>query len=335
MPLRSIIIATVVGLVYAATPTRHQPFPTLTPEQVSSYSPYTHYVAAVGCGLDYIWDWSCEYHCEETSDFQVFDAGGNGTSQPYWFVGYDQDRDTVIVAHQGTNFSSKDSTDILLELGLVSLDFSLFPGVSDTIRVHKGFSRIQAQTATRVLSDVQKLIAAHGTSTVTTVGHSLGAALSLLDGVYLRLHLAADVDVRYIGYGQPRVGNPAWANYVDALLLDKLSRVNNKKDPVPQLPYKWPLMGFDYYHSSGEIHIQESEEWVECPGQENNSTFCSDGSSPDFSPDNKDHIIGYNNINITCLDSEASGIPLVADTNQLPLSNSRMRTGACRSAAST
>lgn len=152
-----------------------------------------------------------------------------------------------------------------------------------------------------MLTDVQKLIAAHGTSTVTTVGHSLGAALSLLEGVYLRLHLAADIDVKYIGYGQPRVGNPEWANYVDALLLEKVSRVNNKKDPVPQLPYKVPALGFDYHHSSGEIHIQESEEWVECPGQENNSTLCSDSSPPDFSPDNKDHIIGYNNINITCL----------------------------------
>ena len=35
--------------------------------------------------------------------------------------------------------------------------------------------------------------------------HSEGAAIALLDTVYLPLHLPSDVTVRYVGYSSPRV----------------------------------------------------------------------------------------------------------------------------------
>jgi hypothetical protein len=85
-----------------------------------------------------------------------------------------------------------------------------------------------SRTAKQVLSAVQTTIAAHGATRVTTVGHSLGAfifeliffserilllidlfgligaAISLLDAVYLSLHIP-NVTVEMIGYGMPRV----------------------------------------------------------------------------------------------------------------------------------
>ena len=57
------------------------------------------------------------------------------------------------------------------------------------------------------------LIGEHPSATVATVGHSLGAALALLDGVYPRLQLDPSIRVRVIGYGLPRVGNQDFANY--------------------------------------------------------------------------------------------------------------------------
>ena len=77
------------------------------------------------------------------------------------------------------------------------------------------------------------MLAQHNASSVTITGHSLGAALALLDGVYLPLHLPAITSVRMIGYGMPRVGNAAFADYVDTSLALMVTRVNNRKDPVP------------------------------------------------------------------------------------------------------
>ena len=66
------------------------------------------------------------------------------------------------------------------------------------------------------------------------VGHSLGGALALLDAVFLPLHLPTGTKFTTITYGMPRVGNQAFADYVDAHVTN-LSHINNKKDPVPIL----------------------------------------------------------------------------------------------------
>lgn len=58
-----------------------------------------------------------------------------------------------------------------------------------------------------------------------------------------------------------QVGNEAFANYVDAHVTS-LNHINNKKDLVPILPGRF--LGF--HHPSGEVHIQESNAWVACPG---------------------------------------------------------------------
>ena len=60
----------------------------------------------------------------------------------------------------------------------------------------------------------------------------------------------------------PRVGNQEFADFVDAHVLD-LTHVNNKKDLVPIIPGRF--LGF--VHPKGEIHIQNSGDWVTCPGR--------------------------------------------------------------------
>lgn len=98
----------------------------------------------------------------------------------------------------------------------------------------------------------------HDASSVTVVGHSLGAALALLDGAYLALHLSPEIAITVIGYGMPRVrpysqcyrisevankpthyqvGNAPWADFVDELAPRlRVVRVNNGHDPVPIVP---------------------------------------------------------------------------------------------------
>ena len=126
------------------------------------------------------------------------------------------------------------------------------------------------RTAPYILSAVQNTLSAEGISSVTVVGHSLGGALALLDGVFLSLQLSKDVTVKVISYGMPRVGNKAFANFIDSQLSGLVTHVNNKEDPVPTVPG----MFLKFHHPSGEIHIQDSGAWDACPGQDNPSNLC-------------------------------------------------------------
>lgn len=120
------------------------------------------------------------------------------------------------------------------------------------------------------------LLKQHSASSVVVTGHSLGAALALLDSVYLTLHLPSGTSVSMIGYGMPRVGNAAFADYVDATHSGSLTHINNKKDPVPIIPGRF----LGYVHPAGEVHIQDSGAWDACPGQDNPSTLCVVGDVP-------------------------------------------------------
>jgi len=198
------------------------------------------------------------------------------------------------VAHQGTNPEEIEADATDSDAFLESLNPTLFPGIKSSIEAHMGFANEQAKTATDILSAVRTTIAKHRATKVTTVGHSLGAAIALLDGVYLPLHVSG-VSFRMIGYGLPRVGNHAFANYVDANLA--VTHINNKKDPVPIVPGRF----LGYHHPSGEVHIKDNNEWVSCPGQDNPSTQCSVGDVPNiFVADLNDHDGPYNGVTMGC-----------------------------------
>lgn len=60
------------------------------------------------------------------------------------------------------------------------------------------------RAANAILSAVLAGVETYGTKSVTAVGHSLGAAISLLDAIFLPLHIPG-LTVAYYGYGLPRV----------------------------------------------------------------------------------------------------------------------------------
>lgn len=120
------------------------------------------------------------------------------------------------------------STSILSDGELVrsALDPSLFPGIPDGVSVHDGFADAQADTASDVLDAVNQGLSTYGTNTITVTGHSLGAAISLIDTVYLYLNLDPSISISFIGWGLPRVGNQDWADYLDS--TQTVTHINNK-----------------------------------------------------------------------------------------------------------
>ena len=93
-----------------------------------------------------------------------------------------------------------------------------------------------------------------------------------------------------IGYGMPRVGNAAFADYVDTSPSLVVTHVNNLKDPIPIVPGR----ALGYVHPSGEVHIQKAGMWVVCQGQDNPSPLCTVGDVPNVLDGNiLDHLGVY------------------------------------------
>ncbi|KAH9166730.1 Alpha/Beta hydrolase protein [Lactarius sanguifluus] len=242
---------------------------TLSQAQIEEFKPYSFYAAAAYCDPSKTLTWSCGANCAGNPTFQPSASGGDGSAVQFWYVGWDPTLSSVVVAHQGTNPTSilADLTDV--DFFLANLDSTLFPGLPSSIQDSTHDPRASAGTARAARRRVLQ-------STVT--GHSLGAALALLDAVYLPLHLPAGTRVRMVGYGMPRVGNAAFADYVDARAgALALTHVSNRKDPVPIVPGRF--MGFA--HPAGE-------------GQDNPSTLCTIGEVPDVLHGNiLDHLGPY------------------------------------------
>ncbi|KAJ7102988.1 lipase [Mycena crocata] len=265
----------------------------MSPSQVASYRPYTHFAGTGYCPANFTRTWSCGANCLANPDFKPVASGGDGEFVQYWFVGYSPSLKSVFVA------------------------------------VHGGFAEEHSKTATTILAAVKTALERYGADHVTLVGHSLGlmaservrtgrkqrlrdhnegsnvssydssgGSLALLDAVYLPLHLPSSIKFNAITYGLPRVGNQAFADYVDAHL--SLTHINNQKDIVPILPGIRFAILEEFHHPAGEVHIQASGEWDICPGQDNESELCSAGDVSILSGSIANHDGPYDGVEISC-----------------------------------
>ncbi|KAI0630904.1 lipase [Trametes polyzona] len=272
---------------------RRQPITPLSAAQIASFTPFTHYAGAAYCGTS---TWTCGVHCEANPTFQLIASGGDGDDVQFWFVGFDPTLNTVVVSHEGTNPDKLLPLLVDADIVKVNLNARLFPGVSSAVEVHRGFVDAQAGTASQILGAVRDAMGSFDTNNVALTGHSLGAAISLLDAIFFHVQIPT-AKVTFIGYGLPRVGNEAFANYVDAQAIS-VTHINCREDLIPIVPGLF--LGF--HHPTGEVHIQDSGAWVACPGQDNESGKCSTGDVPNiFEGVVADHDGPYNGIEIGAL----------------------------------
>lgn len=261
---------------------------TLRTEETQPVARIAQFARASFCTAPAITAWKCGGACEANPETQAIVAGGDDGAIPGFFVAFDPPTNSVVVAHQGT--TKKNILSVLndLDLRLVQAPEGRFPGATEAkAKVHAGFLATFERTADQVMAAVKQGIAEKGAKNVIVTGHSLGSAVSLLDTMFLRTNLPADVTVQSMLFGLPRVGNQAWADWIDKSIRpgDKFNFVVNGADPVPKIP---PVEIF-YRHPAGEIFQRNSTsgalDTLSCPGQENEN--CSTGisvldSSPDF-----------------------------------------------------
>ncbi|KAF8159299.1 lipase [Crassisporium funariophilum] len=268
---------------------------TLSAAQVVSYKPYTYYAGAAYCSPASTLAWSCGANCNKNAGFKPIASGGDGAVTQYWYVGYDTTLKSIIVGYQGTDADKFLPLLTNADFFLDELDSTLFPGVSSSIQTHNGFGEAHKRSAPSVLAAVKKGLTLYSTTQVTLVGHSLGGAIAIISSAHLSLHLPAGTKLRTVTYGSPRVGNAAFANFVNA--RSEMNRVNNKKDLIPIMPGR----GLDFAHSEGEVHISSSNAWISCPGQDNTNSACTIGTVPNiFVGSLGDHSGPFDGVMIGC-----------------------------------
>lgn len=171
------------------------------------------------------------------------------------------------------------------------IDFVLIPflsfGVTSTncpsCKVHMGFLDAWNSISVPVISNLRSGIQAYPGYKITVSGYSLGGAIAALGGFSLK-GLGLPISAVYT-FGQPRTGNPAFANSVDKLFgasesaVGSFFRVTHSSDPVPQLPPQ----SFGSRHSRTEYFESQDTTFsaattYQCAGQE--SPTCNNRYAP-------------------------------------------------------
>lgn len=95
------------------------------------------------------------------------------------------------------------------------------PGVSSSltggVTAHEGFLTAFNSVASLVISTVSSQLKQFPTYSLVSTGHSLGASLASLGGVSLAANFPGK-PLKVFTFGQPRTGNPAYAELAESLI---------------------------------------------------------------------------------------------------------------------
>lgn len=231
----------------------------LSEEAKQDWRPLAELVAASYCPLDKVKALSCGPACDDIRGRNVTWIGGGGDNQsnPQWYIVDDGAR--LILSLQGTNFASLLSWANDIDLLPFPPQAAHFPAVKG--KVHRGFY----SAFTRQVADIDAALQPHLATRkeIVVTGHSQGAALGELHTTYLiqkypQHHVTGQV------FAKPRVGDRAWADYVDSVTKGRFEFMQNNADIVGLVPpIEW-----GFRHPSGEVWI-DGETYYTCPGQEN------------------------------------------------------------------
>ncbi|KAL2915269.1 hypothetical protein HK105_205134 [Polyrhizophydium stewartii] len=270
------------------------PVDSATQERLQTFTQYSSaaYCPSVIGNLGWICGSACSGRTKDTVVQQVFNNFfGPGTAG---YVAYNTRTKQIITAFRGSVSVNNWLENLMLwfdspDNGALTSD--TFGG--GDIKLHKGFQESYAQVRSGVRSAVASLASQHPDYEIVFTGHSLGAAIAAVAAVDVYLtNTALAGRMSMYTYGQPRVGNTAWANYVDNLpFASRIYRVTGYKDIVPNLPFELP--GLDYTHNMQQYTVHDSSS-VKCENNGSRAGETKDCNYPELSiPGALDHVTGY------------------------------------------
>ena len=97
---------------------------------------------------------------------------------------------------------------------------------------------------------VQFLLSKYRSATISLTGHSTGGALATLAGMDIRVTFK--VLINFYSFGQPRVGNLGFSNWVGEM-VPPFYRLIHNADIVPHSPPAMELLIPMYFHAGLQV----------------------------------------------------------------------------------
>ncbi|CAG8569604.1 9013_t:CDS:2 [Acaulospora colombiana] len=166
---------------------------------------------AAYCSSKAVQDWQCGPTCDALGNITVFFTGGDNQLTPNFYVAYDPSIESVVLAQQGTDPTQILSLSVDADFGQDPLNTTFFTNAPPNTMVHGGFQKAFLRTVDDVSTQVQYGLSTFNSSKLLVTGHSLGAAISVMNGIYLTQLLGPQVEVTTQVFGLPRAGNSVWA----------------------------------------------------------------------------------------------------------------------------
>lgn len=194
--------------------------------------------------LTELFTWTCPRCDDLTKGFEIIELIVDVQHCLQAFVGVAEDLNAVVIAFRGTQEHSIQNW--IEDLFWKQLDLS-YPGMPDAM-VHHGFYVAYHNTTMRpcVVNAVKRARKIYGDLKIMVTGHSMGGAMASLCGLDLTVNHEAP-DVQVMTFGQPRIGNAAFASYYSQLVPNTI-RITNEHDMVPHLPPYYPRFPQKTYH---------------------------------------------------------------------------------------
>lgn len=196
--------------------------------------------------------WTCSRCDDLTKGFEIIELIVDVQSCLQAFVGVAQDLNAIVIAFRGTQEHSIQNW--IEDLFWKQLDLN-YPGMPDAM-VHHGFYSAYHNTTIRsgVLLAVQRAKKLYGELGIMVTGHSMGGAMASFCALDLTVNYGESV-VQVMTFGQPRIGNSAFASYFSKHLPNTI-RVTHEHDMVPHLPpFYSHFPQKTYHHFSREVWL--------------------------------------------------------------------------------
>ncbi|KAI9495081.1 catalysis At the Interface: the anatomy of A conformational change in A triglyceride lipase [Zychaea mexicana] len=197
-----------------------------TAEEIAELEYYSALSANVYCiGVIPGGTWVCP-NCDKTNNLEIVDTFTTIVYDTNVLIARSDSEKTIYIVFRGS---------VSIQNWLADLTATLvpYPDASLTAYVHTGFLASYTEVQSKLMSTVKSQMNAHSEYKVAVTGHSLGGATALLCA--LDLHQQGVSNIELFTFGQPRVGNAAFAKYVvDTGIPYK--RTVHERDTVPHVP---------------------------------------------------------------------------------------------------
>lgn len=231
---------------------------------------YSHYAFSPFCeDFTKSKSWNCEnilknekFNCPMIAQIEPkFDLG--------YVIFYNPQRNFLGVSFRGSVSLKNLLTDLSMGLSTVKWGakdkFRPPRTIPSRAKIHAGFYQAYLAIRKSILEKLYESCQEYNTTNLVFTGHSLGGALATITAVDFHDQFGFGDQITIASYGQPRVGDAVWAQYLEGLpFSDRHFRTVAQGDPVPEYP---PLyLGFRHagreilYTDEGQfLHIIASE----------------------------------------------------------------------------